>query len=231
MPALSFEHAWSAASGIPGWLTREQALVLHREATRVAPGTVVEIGSHLGRSTVVLAASGSRIVAIDPFPPHWRYGGSDTRDRFHRNLRRSGVDQDVELRATTSARARARWSGPVSLVYVDGKHDFWTCRDDLRWRRTLPPGGRFLVHDAFSSLGVTAALLHLMVTDRSVRLVSRTGSLAVYESGVQTRARDRARVLRQLPWFARNVVVKILLRLRLRRLARAIGHVGDADPY
>ena len=40
-----------------------------------------------------------------------------------------------------------------------------------------------------------------------------------------------ARILRELPWWARNVVVKILLRLRLRAVARHLGHDGPYDPY
>jgi hypothetical protein len=39
------------------------------------------------------------------------------------------------------------------------------------------------------------------------------------------------RVLRQLPWFTRNVVIKVLLRLRLRPAVAALGHTGPYDPY
>jgi hypothetical protein len=39
------------------------------------------------------------------------------------------------------------------------------------------------------------------------------------------------RLLRQLPWFLRNVALKILLRLRLRPVARLCGHDSPYDPY
>jgi hypothetical protein len=39
------------------------------------------------------------------------------------------------------------------------------------------------------------------------------------------------RVLRELPWFARNLVIKVLLRLRIGKVASALGHAGTADPY
>ena len=43
---------------------------------------------------------------------------------------------------------------------------------------------------------------------------------------------DRRRILREVPWWLRNVVVKILLRLRLRAVAsRLFGHEGPYDPY
>ena len=50
--------------------------------------------------------------------------------------------------------------GPLALLYVDGAHRFGPARDDLaRWGARVAPGGTMLVHDAFSSIGVTLALL------------------------------------------------------------------------
>ena len=78
-----FASVWAGADRIAGWLSRDQAAVLFDAAGALPPGsTVVEIGSHQGRSTVVLAAglsAGSRLVAVDPFDATWRYGGPDTR--------------------------------------------------------------------------------------------------------------------------------------------------------
>jgi len=229
LPARSFDEAWSLASGIDGWLTEDQGRVLHEEATR-AGGTVVEIGSHLGRSTVVLGSAAPRVVAVDPFPVDWRYGRADTVERFRDNLARAGVDDAVVLLRQHSADALASWDEPLGLLYVDGKHDVVSCLRDLRWTAWLPDGARFLVHDAFSSVGVTLAMLVLAATGRNSRFLGRTGSLALFEVSSPTPA-DRVRILAQLPWFARNLVVKVLLRLRLARVARVLGHDGAADPY
>ncbi len=38
-------------------------------------------------------------------------------------------------------------------------------------------------------------------------------------------------MLAELPWWWRNVGIKVLLRLRLRPLARLAGHRDTADPY
>lgn len=229
MPADTFDAAWAHAQHVDGWLTEAQARVLFAEAQR-ATGPVVEIGSHLGRSTVVLAASGARVVAVDPFPPDWRYGTRDTEARFRANLDAAGVADAVTVLVRTSTAALEGWSGPVGLVFVDGKHDVWSCLRDLRWTRHLDPGARFLVHDAFSSVGVTAAMLVLAVATRRSRYVGRTGSLALFERAPASPA-DRLRVLGEMPWFARNLVVKVLLRLRQRRVAAALGHRDLADPY
>lgn len=229
-PTVSFEDAWRHAAAIEGWLTEEQARVLYDEAARVAPDRVVEIGSHHGRSTVVLASTGARVTAVDPFPDDWRYGRPDTEARLREHLAAAGVAQDVEVVVATSAAVRADWDDEVRLVYVDGKHDHWSCRDDLRWAEHVRPGDTVLVHDAFSSLGVTSALVRDALTGSTLRYVDRTGSLARFAVGAPSPA-DRARVLRELPWFARNLVVKVALRLRLRRLASVIGHHDTADPY
>ena len=61
----------TAADAIAGWLSRDQARELHDQVLALRPGaTIVEIGSHHGRSTVVLAGSRPdvRVVAIDPDP-------------------------------------------------------------------------------------------------------------------------------------------------------------------
>jgi hypothetical protein len=113
---------------------------------------------------------------------------------------------------------------------VDGKHDYWTVRDDLRWADRVPVGGTVLVHDAFSSFGVTLGLLRTLATCSDLAYVGRTRSLARLRK-VSPTVTDRVRVLGELPWWVRNLVVKVLLRLHLRPVARALGHRGRADPF
>lgn len=228
--APDFDAAWQVAESVDGWLTEAQARTLYDAARAVAPGRVVEIGSHLGRSTIVLAASGASVTAVDPFPDDWRYGRPDTEQRFRAHLAQAGVESRVDLRVGTSKDVRSGWSQPVRLVYVDGKHDMWSCLDDLRWTAFLGDGDVVLVHDAFSSLGVTLALLRDTLTTDRHRYVGRTGSLARLVIAPPSLG-DRLRVLRELPWFVRNLVVKVLLRLRLRPVARVLGHTDTADPY
>lgn len=234
-PPGTFEAAWQRAAEVPGWCTPEQARALWDAAGRL-PGasTVLEIGSHQGRSTIVLAsalqASGGTVIAVDPFVEGRLFGGQTTRGLFEKHLVEAGVTEVVELQVAYSTELRPRWDKPLALVYVDGKHDFWTVRDDLRWGDHLPEGGDLLIHDAFSSIGVTLGLI--VTYGLSVRwsFVERTGSLALFRRRKPTTA-DRLRMLAQLPWWVRNVGIKVLLRLRLRGVARAFGHAGAYDPY
>lgn len=228
-----FEQTFALADRVPGWLTRAQAETLYDRCHRLEFGAhAVEVGSHLGRSTVVLglaAPAGVQVTAIDPLRPDWRYGLSDTESQLRENLRISGVT-GLDLRVSTSDEVRLGWTAPVDLVFIDGKHDYWSTRNDLRWAEHLSPGGLLLLHDCFSSLGVTSAVLAHVLPAGHLRYSGRVGSLAILERGRPT-ITDRARLLAQLPWWIRNLAVKVLLRLRLRPAARLLGHRDTADPY
>ncbi|MEO6703849.1 MAG: class I SAM-dependent methyltransferase [Jatrophihabitantaceae bacterium] len=229
---LAFEAAWAVASDIGGWLTRDQARALWDEARRIGPaGRIVEIGSHQGRSTVILAGAGTApVVAIDPFVGGAMFGGLATREAFVANLARAGLTDRVELRQAKSTELRPGWHEPIDFLYIDGKHNYWTLADDLRWARFLPAGGHVAIHDAFSSIGVTLGLLRHVLPGRRLRYLDRTGSLARFEVGTPDRA-DRLRLIAELPWWLRNVAIKILLRLKLYPVARLVGHHDTADPY
>jgi hypothetical protein len=95
------------------------------------------------------------------------------------------------------------------------------------------PGGSLLVHDAFSSVGVTLAVLRELVPGRTFRYVSRTRSLAEYRADLAPgdRWRNAARQASQLPWFARNVGLKVLLTLGWGQLLRRLGRPVPEWPY
>lgn len=230
-----FEESWACADRVPGWLTERQARLLWDTASSLGRSPVlVEIGSHQGRSTIVLAGavrgSHGRVVAVDPFVEGRLFGGKSTRVKFEDNIREAGLRDTVELVVDYSTRARRSWDRPFDLLYIDGKHDYWTLSDDLRWSRNLPPGGPVLVHDCFSSLGVTLGVLVHVLFSRSLRYERREGSLALFRVGRPTLT-DRARIVAETPWWLRNLVVKVLLRLRLRPVARLLGHHDHYDPF
>ena len=225
-----FEAAWARADPIGGWLTRDQGRVLW-EAARSVPlgGRILEIGSHQGRSTIVLGyaarAVGAEVVAVDPFLAGGLFGGAATRDRFIANIDTAGIADCVRLIPEKSTARRPRWAEPLDLLFIDGKHDYWTVRDDLRWSEHLRAGAPLLVHDAFSSIGVTLGLVVHVLPGTRLRYVGRAGSLARFELAAPA-FRDRLRMAAQLPWFARNVLIKAVL-----RLARLVGYRATPDPY
>lgn len=231
-----FSKVWEFASEISGWLTEAQAKLLWETAAQL-PTTplVVEIGSHQGRSTIMLAAAvGSRrgqVVAIDPFVDGPLFGGSGTREIFEQNIAGAGLSKTVELLPEYSTRALTGWSRQIDCLYIDGKHDYWTLSDDLKWARHMPTGSPVLVHDCYSSIGVTLGILAHVLPSRTMTYERRVGSLALFRVATPTSA-DRLRIIAELPWWLRNVAIKVLLRLRLRPVAaRLFGHRSEYDPY
>jgi predicted O-methyltransferase YrrM len=144
---MSFEAAWSHAQSIGGWLTEQQARMLFDAATEVPEGqAIVEIGSHHGRSTVLLASAkkpGVTLLAVDPYDDQRWGGGQDAFAIFQSNLRSSGVESDVTLARKYGADAGRDWTGaPIRLLFVDGAHDYQTVVADLAaWMPHVLPAG------------------------------------------------------------------------------------------
>jgi len=247
-PDRTFAETFDAVAGVQGWMTRAQAGRLWDAASRLAPGTqIVEIGSFHGRSAVVLASAaptGVRITTIDPHAgndrgPQEIEGFVDEAEqdnqRFHANLAAAGVAGRITHLREFSDAAHPGVEGPVDLLYIDGAHRFGPARRDLvSWGDRVPVGGTMLVHDSFSSIGVTLALLTTTMVDGRFAYRGRSGSLAEFERvgrGAGGRIRNVGAHLAQLPWFVRNVAVKTLITLRLVRVARLLGSDGTTWPY
>lgn len=244
----SLESALRAIAPVDGWLTRGQARRLWAAADRVPErGRIVEIGSYRGRSTIVFARAagpGVEVVAVDPHAGNDRgpqeiegfaREGREDREAFAENLAAAGVAEAVRHVSLPSASALSAVEGQLDLLYVDGAHRYRPAAADVSlWGARLKPGGTLLVHDAFSSIGVTLAQLRHLLPSGRFRYIGRTRSLAEYrceELAGRRRARSAARQVAQLPWFARNVAIKVALVVRWRGLARALGHRGGGWPY
>jgi predicted O-methyltransferase YrrM len=236
---------------VEGWLSADQAERLAARAAAVPAGaTIVEIGSFRGRSTIVLARSAppdAQIVAIDPHAGGDRgpqeiaadaARGDADHAAFAGNLQRAGVADRVRHVRRASQAALADVSGEIDLLYVDGAHRFIPALQDLvRWGARVRPGGTMLVHDAFSSVGVTLAIMVCLLADGRFAYVGRARSLAEYRRlpsppGARARAANAGAQLAQLPWFARNVAIKLALVNGRAGVAAALGHrAGDPWPY
>ena len=245
-----FPAALALVADVEGWMTDAQARRLWERAAEAGPGArIVEIGSYRGRSAIVLARAagdGARVTAIDPHAgndrgPQEIHGTPDEGEADHRafraNLARAGVEDRVEHVRLPSQNALGAVAGELDVLYVDGAHRFGPARDDIaRWGERVRPGGVLLIHDAFSSIGVTLAIARLLFAGGRFRYAGRSGSLAEYRRvpaplAPRARVRNGLRQAAELPWFARNVLVKLALVARARPLARALGHRSGDWPY
>ena len=245
----SFDEALEAVRDVDGWMSPDQAERLYRAAAGTHPGdTVVEIGSFRGRSTIVLAGAapdGVQIVAIDPHAGNdrgpqeidgFQAAAATDHEVFNANLAAAGVAQRVRHVRAFSDAAHAGVQGEVAVLYVDGAHRYSPARTDIReWGRRVSPGGTMLIHDSFSSLGVTLAILRELMFGARWRYVGRARSLTEYRADLDatwpSRLGNAARQALQLPWFLKNLLVKVLITLKLGGLLRKVTGREPEWPY
>lgn len=243
-----FPDVLAQVADVEGWMTNDQARRLYDRSCDLGEGTkIVEIGSFRGRSLVVLAsaaADGIEIVSIDPHAGSDRGPqeiaadqdrGDDDHTVYNRNLAAAGVlDRITHVRKMSDA-ALADVDGDIDLLYIDGAHRFAPARADIiDWGDRVSGGGVMLIHDSFSSIGVTLALMSTTFLSGEWRYVGRSQSMAEYRRERLGRSERVANVLRQtlqLPWFARNVIIKVLLTAKLYPLTRILGHTTRDWPY
>jgi hypothetical protein len=227
------EAVSSLIADVDGWLSPDQTARLYAAAAATRSGQqIVEIGSFRGRSTIVLAGAapdGVDIVAIDPHAGNDRgpqeirgYHTEAAGDHavFTANLAAAGVGERVRHVREFSDGAQGAVIGPITVLYIDGAHRFAPARQDIRrWGARIEAGGTMLIHDSFSSVGVTMAICRELMFGRRFRYIGRSRSLAEYRSdlgdGGMAMTANAARQLAQLPWFAKNIAVKVMLTLRL----------------
>ncbi len=243
---VTFDDAWAAVADVDGWMTEGQGRALYDAATACpSGGRIVEIGSFQGRSTIVLAlaaAPGVEVIAIDPHAGNdrgpqeidgYEDDASDDHAAFEANLTIAGVRDRVTHVREFSDAAHSSVDREIDVLYIDGAHRYGPARTDIRdWGARVKPGGRLLIHDSFSSIGVTAAIMRELLLSDRFRYVTRSRSLAVYRAWSQGgRANSALRQAAQLPWFIKNVGLKVLLTAGLGKVLTKLGRTPPDWPY
>jgi len=241
-----FEQAWEAVADVNGWMTRGQAQALFAAGRRCPEhGTIVEIGSFQGRSTIVLALAApatARIFAIDPHAGNDRGpeeidgfadAAADDHACFLANLAAAGVNDRVTHLRRFSDDAHTYVDGQLDVLYVDGAHRYGPARKDIRdWGKRVSDGGTLLIHDSFSSVGVTLAIVRELMFGRRFRYIGRSRSLTTYRADLSGRMfGNAARQAKQLAWFVKNIALKLALKLGLGKLMRRLGRQAPEWPY
>jgi predicted O-methyltransferase YrrM len=153
----------------------EEGMALHHAALlagRSGLGPLLEIGTYCGKSAVYLGAaakaSGTVLFTLDhhrgseEMQAGWPHhdpevvdpatGTMDTLPWARRTLRDAGVEEGVVLLVGDSVTAARGWSGPLSLLFIDGGHGLEVAWADYRsWAPKVAMGGTLAIHDVFTN--------------------------------------------------------------------------------
>src|SRR3954469_12300549 len=113
-------HRWYIDERFPlmGFLSRDEAVLLHNIALQFAGRPALEIGSWLGWSTWHLALAGVELDVIDP-----AHDDPAIRESVEDSLRRCGVAERVRLARGRSPDSIASLNRRWSLFFIDGDHE------------------------------------------------------------------------------------------------------------
>lgn len=164
---------------ISGWLSTKEAMALY-DLSRHLPGdspSVVEIGSWLGKSSMVLAKGlmkrpGGVVYCIDPFNAD---GDVDSKgayletaakcpatllDQFMANMRSNGVAAKIRPVVGYSHELAPSFVVQADLLFIDGNHEYAAVlRDYCDWSGHLKNGGIIALHDVeFDAQGEPAGI-------------------------------------------------------------------------
>lgn len=131
---------------IPTAVTEAEAL----ELAKLAEGKrVLEMGAHLGFSTIVLARVAAELHSVDWHRGDLMAGEGDSLEQFRTNLRSHGVEDKVIVhvgRFETVLPTLAPES--FDLIFIDGHHSYESVRQDIALALPLlAPGGTIALHD------------------------------------------------------------------------------------
>lgn len=143
----------------PGFLTEREGRFLALVAAGApAAGTILEIGSFKGKSTVGLASVAGRygldpVVTVDPHSAPAATdpdlaGQASSWPAFRATLEQAGVTTLVEAHRAFSRDLAPEWARPIRMLWVDGDHTYAGTREDLAlFGRHVAPGGIVAFHD------------------------------------------------------------------------------------
>ncbi|MBE7169299.1 MAG: class I SAM-dependent methyltransferase [Williamsia sp.] len=182
---------------IKGWLSDGEAVLLINTTNKLCselppPHTVVEIGSYHGKSTVLFGsilqakAPGSKVYAIDPhdgrlgavdqglqsFPPSF--------EAFKRNIEHAGLLDVVKIVKDKSYNIKCDL--PVSLLFIDGLHDYLNVSRDFRhFADWIVPGGWVAFHDYAPYFPGVTSFVDELIKSGSYKLANKAETLIVLQ--------------------------------------------------
>lgn len=170
--------------GIEGHLLDEEIKYLHKSASGVTDGCIVEIGNFRGKSTVALAKGAPNPVEIFTIDPHKKWPkndptfGPEDRKVLLQNLLDYEVLNQVRPIDLPSGVPSKGWNNPISFLFVDGDHSYRGCkRDFLNWHPHVKRGGIMAFHDANKNHTGVPGVIDEALEDYPYEISEETGGI------------------------------------------------------
>lgn len=155
---------------------------LAKLAKEASEGVIVEIGSWKGRSTVYLASGskyggkGLKVYSIDPLT-------SESRTIFNENIKKLGLCDMIVPLVMKSEDAIEQWNHPVSLLFIDGAHDYENVKKDFElWEPHIIDGGVVVFHDKFAEGPCKVIMRYILKSDVFCKVRAVEGILIAEKS-------------------------------------------------
>lgn len=192
------------------WLSQREGKLLAYFAKKTRR-TIVEIGSYLGMSTVFMAkATKNPIYAIDP---HYL----KSYKKFLANTKKYKNIIPVKI---TSAEANKNWKEKISLLNIDGNHEYKFAKQDLKlWLPYLEDNGVVVCHDAFAPYEEVWRAVKEEIFDKNFGYVGINDSQIFAVKNKKNNFQKPFIILasniwhnEKLPYFLRDFIVKRILK-------------------
>lgn len=133
----AIDGVWQKCRQIPSpddGISFENVRDLHRTASSVKNGVIVEIGSWLGSGTLALAASAAanrnRVYAVDPWLGVFSdelecISGFDLFGQWRTHMENGGVAGSITPLNGAASWVRQKWDGgDIDFLFIDGMHNY-----------------------------------------------------------------------------------------------------------
>jgi SAM-dependent methyltransferase len=196
-PLLLVSDILQVMHTIPGWLRDDEADLLIAVLARVVmgrpgPHTIVEVGCHKGRATVVLArvlrqlSPDSHVYAVDPHDglvgagDQKLYSTGPTLAAFQQNIENAGVADLIT--PIVSRTGDLGWDRPVQFLLIDGLHDYASVAADFRsFERWLLAGACIAFHDYAPAFPGVLRFVDELLRQPAYRPVTLRGSMILVQ--------------------------------------------------